>query len=141
MYGLTECSDNYSKPSGRLGKYYRYKPGESRDAPIIDSKSIKSKVGVTGKVSNNANTKDPILTFSGTSVITNSTNAEIFAITDAKLYVLVVTLLTNHNAKALQELKSDFKRTINWNKYKSKVTIQSQNRLLDYLIDPFCLII
>ena len=49
---------------------------------------------------------DPILTFSGTSVFTNSTNAEIFAITDAKLYVLVVTLLTNNNAKALQELKS-----------------------------------
>ena len=58
MYGLIECSDNYSKPSGRLGKYYRYKQGGSRDAPIIDSKSIKSKVGVTGKVSNNANTKD-----------------------------------------------------------------------------------
>ena len=33
-------------------------------------------------------------------------------------------------------MKSDFKRTINWNKYQSKVTIQAPNPYLDYLIDP-----
>ena len=31
---------------------------------------------------------------------------------------------------------SDFKRTVNWNKYLSKVTIQASNQYLDYLIDP-----
>ena len=50
--------------------------------------------------------------------------------------VPVVTLLTQDNAKLLQQLKWGFKRTINCNKYQSKVTIQDQNRLLDYLIDP-----
>ena len=36
----------------------------------------------------------------------------------------------------MQQLKSGFKRTINWNKYQSKVTIQAPNPDLDYLIDP-----
>ena len=36
----------------------------------------------------------------------------------------------------LQELNSDFKRTINWNKYQSTVAIHKQNQYLDYLIDP-----
>ena len=35
----------------------------------------------------------------------------------------------------IQRLKSGFKRTTNWNKYQPKVTIQVQNRYLDYLID------
>ena len=43
--------------------------------------------------------------------------------------------MTQDNAKLLQQLKSGFKRTINWNKYQSKATIQAQNQFLDYLID------
>ena len=58
-----------------------------------------------------------ILTWSSTCVITNSTGAERFAITDTKRYVPVVTLWTQNNAKLLEQLKSVFKRTINWNKY------------------------
>ena len=53
-----------------------------------------------------------------------------------KLYVPVVTLSTQDNAKLLQQLKLVFKRTINWNKYQSKLTVQKQNQILDYLIDP-----
>ena len=34
-----------------------------------------------------------------------------------KLYVPLVTLSTQDNAKLLQQLKSECKRTINWNKY------------------------
>ena len=49
-----------------------------------------------------------------------------FTITDAKLYALVVILSTQYNAKLLQQLKSGFKRTINWNTYKPKVTVQQQ---------------
>ena len=41
-------------------------------------------------------------------------------ITDRKLYVPVVTLSTQDKAKVLEQLKSGFKRTINWNKYQSK---------------------
>ena len=36
----------------------------------------------------------------------------------------------------MQQLKSGFKITINWNKYESKVTLQQQNQYLDFLIDP-----
>ena len=50
-----------------------------------------------------------ILTWSSTCVITNSTGAGRFEITDTKRFVLVVTLLTQDNAKLLQQLKSGFK--------------------------------
>ena len=40
-----------------------------------------------------------------------------FATTDTELYVPVVTLSTQHNAKLLQQLKTSFKRIINWDKY------------------------
>ena len=55
-----------------------------------------------------------------------------FTIIDTKLYVSVKTLSTQDNAKILQQLESGFKRTINWNKYQSKVTQQTQNRNLDF---------
>ena len=57
----------------------------------------------------------------------------IFTMTDSKLYVPVVTLSTQDNAKILQQLKSDFKRAINWNKYQLKV--QERNQYLDCFID------
>ena len=52
-------------------------------------------------------------------------------ITDTKLYVPVVTLSTNDNAKLLTQLKSSFKSTMNWNKYQSEVTIEQPNSYLD----------
>ena len=76
------------------------------------------------------------LTWSEKCVITSNTaanQATTFAITDTKLYVSVVTLSTQDDAKLLQQLKSGFKRTINWNKYQS---IVASNPYLDYLIDP-----
>ena len=53
-----------------------------------------------------------ILTWSEDCVITNSTGKGKFKITETKLYVPVVTLSTQDNAKLLQQLKSDFKTTI-----------------------------
>ena len=44
-----------------------------------------------------------------------------FSITDTKLYVPVVTLSTQYGAKLLEQLKSGFKRRVNWNKYQTKV--------------------
>ena len=53
-------------------------------------------------------------------VYTNVANQNaMFTITEIKLYVLVVTLSTQNNAKLLTQLKLGFKRTINWNKYLS----------------------
>ena len=40
-----------------------------------------------------------------------------FAIKETKLYIPVVALSTRDNAKLSPELKSVFKRTINWDKY------------------------
>ena len=41
-----------------------------------------------------------------------------------------------NDTKLLKQLKSGFKRTIKWNKYRSQMTIQSNNNKLNYLIDP-----
>ena len=56
-----------------------------------------------------------------------------FQITASKLYVPVLTLSTENDKKLLEQLKLGFKRTIKWNRYRSQITIQSQN---NYLIDP-----
>ena len=139
MYNLIEYSDNYPKTSGRLWQYYRDEPNNN----LADSESFKFKVKITGKTPAADNEKDVeiivpvkylinfwrtlklplincevnlILTWSSTCVITNSTGAGTFEITDTKLYVPVVTLSTKENAKLLQQLKSGFKRIINWNK-------------------------
>ena len=82
---------------------------------------------------------DLILTWSSTCVIVSTGNANqaaTFAITDTKLYVPVVTLSTQENTKFLQQLKSGFKRVINWNKYLSKPELLAQNPNLNYLVEP-----
>ena len=40
--------------------------------------------------------------------------------------MLVVTLSTKDNINFLEQLKSGFKRTINWNKYRSEMTNQTK---------------
>ena len=40
-----------------------------------------------------------------------------------------------NETKLLEQLKTGFKRTIKWNKYRSQMTIQPQNNNLNYLID------
>ena len=68
-----------------------------------------------------------ILTWSGKCVLSLSTvanQATKLAIIDTKLYVPVVTLSNQDNAELLQQLKSCFRKTINWNKYQLKVKIQ-----------------
>ena len=125
---------------------------------MSDFESIKSKAKITGKTLADRNTKNVeiivplkylsnfwrtvncevnlILTWSRDCLITNSTGARKFAITETKLYVLVVTLSTQDNAKLLQQLKSGFKRTINWNKYESNIKTYAQYRYLNHLINP-----
>ena len=76
------------------------------------------------------------MTWSKNCVVSSATGETKFAITETKLYVPVVTLSTEDNAKLLQQLKSNFKRKINWNKYESSVKTFAQNRYLNYLINP-----
>ena len=75
---------------------------------------------------------NPILRWSSTCVINNSTGAGRFEITD----VSIVTLSIQDNAKLIQQLKSGFKRTTNWNKYQSDPKTYTQNRYLNHLVDP-----
>ena len=160
MYNLIEYSDNYSKTSGSLWQYYKDDPKNN----IAQSESFKSKVKITGETPGDGNTKDveilvplkclsnfwrplemPLinceinfeLTWSKDCVITNSTGEGKFKITETKLYVPILTLLTQDNAKLLRQLKSGFKRTINWSKYESSVKTFAENRYLNYLINSY----
>ena len=79
-----------------------------------------------------------ILTWSANRVIVSTDVADqnaTFAITDPKLYVPVITLSQQDNAKLLQQLKSGFKRVINWNKYLSKLELLAQNPNLNHLVE------
>ena len=75
-----------------------------------------------------------ILTWSSTCVITNSTGAGTFEITDTKLYVPLIILSTQD--KLLQQLNSGFKRVISWNKYLSKLELLRRNPNLNHLVEP-----
>ena len=55
-----------------------------------------------------------------------------FTITETNLYVPVVTLSTQDNAKLLLQLESGFKRIISWNKYLSKSELLAQNPNLNH---------
>ena len=67
--------------------------------------------------------------------INGPTNATL-KITEAKLYIPLVTLLSENDKKFLEQLRTEFKRTIKWNKYRSEMTNQTKNNKLNYLIDP-----
>ena len=54
IYNSVEYSDNYSKTSGSLWKYYNDDPNDN----IEDSESFKSKVKITRKTPSNGNKKD-----------------------------------------------------------------------------------
>ena len=47
-----------------------------------------------------------------------------------------MTLSTQENTKFLQQLKSGFKRVVNWNKYLSKPELLARNQNLNHLVEP-----
>ena len=73
---------------------------------------------------------------SSTCVVTNSTVAGRFVITDSKLYGPVLTLSTQDNAELIQQLKHELKRIINRNKYQSHPKKCAENQYLNNLVDP-----
>ena len=155
MYNLIEYSDNYSKhqcckDESALSNNNIVNFNGANNTDLFNFK-VKT-VGQTGKGGrNNAEIVLPlkyswrtfeillinckinvILTWSANCVISSSNvinQAAIIVITDTKLYVSVVTLSTQDNAKLLEQLESGFKRTSTWNIYKSKVTTQAQNQI------------
>ena len=141
---------------------WQYYGGDPNDN-ITQSESLKFKVEITGKTPAAANTKDVeivvpskylsnfwrtlkmllincesnlILTWSKDCIISSVTGEAKFKITNTKRYVPAVTLSTQDDEKLLQQLRSGFKRTINWNKYQPKVSPKRRNKYLDFLIDP-----
>ena len=104
IYNLIEYSDNYSKASGCLGKYYRDDPNDN----ITQSESFKCQIKVSGKTPAAGNTKDVetavslkylsnfwrtlknlILTWSEDCVISSATVATKFKITDTVIMFLL----------------------------------------------------
>ena len=59
-----------------------------------------------------------------------------FKKTDTKLHVPVVTLSSENDKRHWEQLRTGFKRTIKWNKYRSEMTNQTKNNNLIYLIVP-----
>ena len=59
-----------------------------------------------------------------------------FKTKDTKLYVPIVTLSTEDDNKLLEQLKTEFRRTTKWNKYRSETDKQTNNNNLNNLIDP-----
>ena len=122
MCDLIEYSDSYSKTSGSLWQYYK----DVRNDNLTQSESFKPKIKITEKTPATGNTKDVeiivqlkyltnfwrilemplincevdlILTWSTACVISSATGETKFEMTETKLYVLVVTLSTQDNAK------------------------------------------
>ena len=52
------------------------------------------------------------------------------------MYVPAVTLSTEDDNNFLGQLKSGFKRSIQWNKYRSGMANQTKTNNLNYFIDP-----
>ena len=65
----------------------------------------------------------------------NSQISATFKIKNTKLYVPLVNLSTENDNKLLEQLKTGFKRTIRWNKYKSEMSNQTKTNSLNNLID------
>ena len=80
-----------------------------------------------------------ILTWSANSIIIYidvANQVPTFEIAETNLYIAVVTLSTQDNAKLLPQLKSRFKRTISWNKYLRNPELLAWNSNLNHLIEP-----
>ena len=70
-------------------------------------------------------------------ILSSAETAATFVITDTKLYVLIVTLKTEDNAKLSKLLNEGFKRSIYWNKYKIIFKDYNNEYIRERLDDSF----
>ena len=87
----------------------------------LDVPLINCEISLTLSWSQNFVVNPPIV------AINNPTGATLFS---------VITLSAEEDNKLLDQLKSGFKRTVKWNKYRSEISNQITNNNLNYLIDP-----
>ena len=146
MYNCTiEYSDNYSDTSGSLWQFKRYEIEGHVDL-IVDDNHIPNnspsfkynsslitdrngvKIAVPLKYFSNfwislemplINCKVELsLSWDLNCVLSNLVGASTFTTTDAKIYVPIVTLSTEDNAKLSKLSSEGFKRSVYWNNYK-----------------------
>ena len=125
MYNLIEYSDNYSDTSGSLWDF-KYKASLIGNTENNGTKNG-VKIAVPLKYLSNfwrslemplINCKVELsLKWIENCLLTTATTAT-FKITDAKLYVPIVTLSAEDNVKLSKLLGEGFKRSIYWNEYK-----------------------
>ena len=145
VYNLIEYSDNYSDTSGSLWQFKRDEIINNADVTNDNNApSFKYKASIIGNTGNDG-TKNGVkiavplkylsnfwrslemplinckvelsLKWYERCLLTAATTAT-FKITDAKLYVPIVTLSAEDNAKLSKLLSKGFKRSVYWNKYK-----------------------
>ena len=148
MYNLIEYSDNYSDTSGSLWNFKRDEIINNADVTNDNnSPSFKYKASIIGNTENNGiknrvkidvplkylsnfwrSLEMPLINYKIElslnwieKCLLTTANTAIFKITDAKLYVPIVTLSVEDNVKLLKLLSEGFKRTVHWNEYELKI--------------------
>ena len=144
MCNLIEYSDNYTSTSGSLWQFKRDEIVNNADVSNDNAPSFKYKANLIGNTENNG-TKNGVkiavplkylsnfwrslemplinckvelsLKWYERCLLTAATTAT-FTITDAKLYVPIVTLSIEDHSKLTKLLNKGFKRPIYWNEYK-----------------------
>ena len=144
MYNLIEYSDNYSDTSGSLWKFKRDEITTNADASNDNAPSFKYKANLIGNTEANG-TKNGLKIAVPLKYLSNfwrslemplincnvelslkwyerclltAANTATFRITDAKLYVPIVTLSIEDNSNLSKLLNEGFKRPIYCNEYK-----------------------
>ena len=146
MYNLLEYSDNYEDSTG---SFYHFKRSEittgndnNADATVDNSKSVAYRASLVGDAVNNVELVVR-LKYIGNFLIFNDAagnNNVTFQITNTKLYVSIVRLLTKDTTHLTNLLSEGFKRSVFWNEYKVKICIVAANAnnnwhaLLDVLL-------
>ena len=154
MYNLIEYGDNYSNTSDSLWQFKRdeiegdvdltvdvqHIPNNSssfryKSSFITDRNGVK--IAVPLKYLSNfwrslemllINCKVKLtLKWYENCILSSAETAATFAITDTKLYVQVVTLKIEDNAKLSELLSYGFKRSVYWNKYKAIFKDHAEN--------------
>ena len=144
MYNLVEYSDNYSDTSGSLWHFKRYETTNNADVSNDNAPSFKYKANLIGNTEVNGpkngvkiavslkylssfwrSLEMPLINFEVElslkwyeRCLLTAANTATFTITDAELYVPIVTLSIEDNSKLTKLSNEGFKRPIYWNGYK-----------------------
>ena len=170
MYNLIEYSDNYSDTSGSLWHFKRDEISNNADLTNDDNAPFKHKASLIGDTGNNGrkngikiavplkylsnfwrslempliNCKVELsLKWYERCLLTAATTAT-FRITDAKLYVPIVTLSIEDNSKLTKLLNKGVKIPIHWNEYKVtpnkvvEIAVVNDATYIKELLDSSC---